>query len=44
MYCWETLYMQAFYQHNLLIVEQQVNDINPQYQLAYTARDLLRIR
>jgi len=42
-YCWETLYIQAFYQHNLLIAEQQVNDINPQYQLAYTGRDLLRV-
>ena len=35
--------MQAFYQHDLLIAEQQVNDINPLYQIAYTARDLLRI-
>ena len=23
--CWETLYMQAFHQHNILIAEQQVN-------------------
>jgi len=41
MNCWETFYMQAFYQHNILIAEQQVNDINPLYQLAYTTRDLL---
>ena len=30
---WGTLYMQAFHQHNILIAEQQVNDINPLYQL-----------
>jgi hypothetical protein len=43
MNCWETLDMQAFHQHNILIEEQQVNDINPLYKLAYTSRDLLRI-
>jgi hypothetical protein len=43
MNCWETLDMQAFQQHNILIEEQQVNDINPLYKLAYTSCDLLRI-
>jgi len=43
MICWETLYLQAFHQHNILIEEQQVNDINPLYELVYTSRDLLRI-
>jgi len=32
--CWEALYMHAFYQHNILIEEQKVNDINPLYELA----------
>jgi len=41
MNCWETLYMQAFHQQNILIAEQQVNDINPLYELAYTSHDLL---
>jgi len=35
--------MQAFHQHNILIAEQQVIDINSLYQLAYTTRDLLRV-
>jgi hypothetical protein len=43
MNCWESLYMQGFYQNNILIVEQQVNDINPLYQLAYTTHDLLSV-
>ena len=34
MNCWEALYMQAFYQRNILIEEQKVNDINPLYELA----------
>jgi len=42
MNCWEA-YMQAFHQHKILIKEQQVNDINPLFELAYTSRDLLRI-
>jgi hypothetical protein len=37
------LYMHAFRQHNILIEEQQVSDINPLYQLAYTSRDMLCI-
>jgi hypothetical protein len=41
--CWEIFYMQAFHQHNILIAEQQVNDINPLYKLANTSRDLLDI-
>jgi len=35
--------MQAFHQHKILIKEQQVNDINPLYELAYTSHGLLRI-
>jgi len=34
MNCWEDLYMQAFHQHNILIEERKVNDINPLYELA----------
>jgi hypothetical protein len=40
---WEAFYIQAFHQHKILIKEQQVNDINPLYELAYTSCDLLRI-
>jgi hypothetical protein len=43
MNCWEALHMQAFYQHNILTEEQQVNDINPLYELPHTSSDLLRI-
>jgi len=43
MNCWEVLYMQAFHQCNILIKEQQVNDINPLYELAYTSRGQLHI-
>jgi len=42
MNCWEA-YMQVFHQHKILIKEQQVKDINPLCELAYTFRDLLRI-
>jgi hypothetical protein len=35
---WETFYMQALYQHKLLINEQQISDINPLYELADTSR------
>jgi len=35
MNCWEALYMHAFHQRNVLIEEQQVNDINPLYELAH---------
>ena len=38
---WETLYMQAFYQRNVLLEEQQVNDKNPLYDLANTSRGQL---
>jgi len=38
MNCWEALYTQAFQQHNWLIEEQQVNGINPLYELACTSR------
>jgi len=43
MNCWETLYMQTFHQNNVIFEEQQVNDINPLYELAYTSHELLRI-
>jgi len=35
--------MQAFHQCNILIEEQQVNDINPLYELAYMSRGQLYI-
>jgi hypothetical protein len=35
MNCWEALYMHAFYQRNMLIEEQKVNDINLLYELAH---------
>jgi len=35
--------MQAFHQRKILIEEQQVNDINPLYELAYTSRGQLHI-
>jgi len=38
MNCWETFHMQTFHRHNILISEQQVNDINPLYELAETSR------
>jgi len=43
MNCWEAFYMQAFHQHKIAIREQQVNDINPMFELAYTSCDLLHI-
>jgi len=36
MNCWETLYMQMFHQHKILITEQQTGDTNPLYKLANT--------
>ena len=36
MNCWETLYMQIFNQHKILITEQQTGDINPLYEFANT--------
>ena len=35
--------MQAFYQHNILIEEQQVNDVNPMYELANVSRGQLHV-
>jgi hypothetical protein len=35
--------MQAFHQRNILIEEQQVNYVNPLYELAYMSRGQLRI-
>jgi len=43
MNCWEALYMQAFYQRNILIEEQQVSGINPLYELTHTSRGQLHI-
>jgi CTP:phosphocholine cytidylyltransferase-like protein len=40
---WDALYMQAYHQHNILIEKQQVDDINPLYDLAYTSHGLLGI-
>jgi hypothetical protein len=34
---WETFYMQLFHQHGTLINEQQVNNINPLYEIADTS-------
>jgi len=42
MNCLEALYMQIFHQHKILIMEQQVHDINPLYELANTTRILPR--
>jgi hypothetical protein len=38
MNCWETFYMQLFHQYGTLIIEQQVNNINPLYEIADTSR------
>jgi len=43
MNCWEALYMQAFYQRNILFEEQKVIDINPLYELAHTSHNQVRI-
>jgi hypothetical protein len=32
--CWEALYIQALYQRQVLITEQQVNNTNPLFELA----------
>jgi hypothetical protein len=40
MNCWETLYIQLFHQHNALIDEQQVYDVNPLYAIADATRTL----
>ena len=41
--CWETLYIQALHQRNTLITKQQVNDINPLFELA-TITNLPRLK
>jgi hypothetical protein len=43
MNCWETLYMQASHQNNILINEKQVNKINPLFELANMSQILLRV-
>ena len=35
----EALYMQAFYQRNILIEEQKVIEINPLYELAKSSQN-----
>ena len=41
MNCWETLYMQVFHQHKILITEQQIGELNPLYELANMKQILL---
>ena len=41
--CWETFYIQIFHRLIILISEQQVNDINPLYELADTSRIPLHV-
>ena len=43
MNCWEALYMDLHHKHSTLIYEQQVNDTNPLFDLAYIPRDLQHI-
>jgi hypothetical protein len=40
MNCWEALYMNTHHRQGLLILEQQVTDINPLFDLAITPHDL----
>jgi hypothetical protein len=40
---WEAFYVQAYHKRKILIEEQQVNDINPLYELVHTSRVHLRI-
>jgi len=40
--CWETLCIQIFHQHKILITEQQIGDLNPLYELANTTNILPR--
>jgi len=40
MNCLGAFCMQTFHQHKILIKEQQVNDINPLYESAYTSHIL----
>jgi len=42
MNCWETLYMQVFHQHKMLITEQQIGEPNPLYELINTKQILPR--
>jgi hypothetical protein len=37
------IYMQILHQRNMLIKEQQLNDINPKYELAEATRNPLHI-
>ena len=38
MNCWESLHIQLLQQQQLLVDEQGVNNLNPLYSLAITAR------
>jgi hypothetical protein len=40
MNCWETLFMQMYNKHNILIAEQQVIDTNPLIEITSASRDL----
>jgi hypothetical protein len=43
MNCWEALYMYLHSKQDTLVHEQQINDANPLFDLAYIPRDLQRI-
>ena len=43
MNCWEALYMYLHRKHDTLVPEQQVNDTNPLFNLAYIPCDLRHI-
>jgi len=43
MNCWEALYIYLHCKHDTLVPEQQVNDTNPLFNLAYIPRDLQHI-
>lgn len=40
MNCWEALFMDMHYKHNILISKQQVTDTNPLFELTHIPRDL----
>jgi hypothetical protein len=41
MNCWDSFYMQAFHQWNILIEEQKASDINVLYELAQHVTELV---
>jgi len=40
---WENIYIQTFHNHGLLVKEQQVNDINPLYNIMNETRIIPRL-